>query len=76
MYYFFKTFGDRGRNRLRPLSGQVFSTGGDVRVDYNVKADAEIRASYPLGTIFASSYLSDMGGFYASGKLYPILNRD
>lgn len=76
MYYFFKTFGDRGRNRLRPLSGQVLSTGEDVRVDYNVKAEAEIRASYPLGTIFASPLLSDMGGFYASGRLYPILNRD
>lgn len=74
MYYFFKTFGDKGRNRLRPLSGQSFALSGSIRPDYNVKADAEIRASYPLGTVFVSETLYERDGFYSTDHIWPIVS--
>lgn len=71
-YYFFKTLYDRGRNRLRPLSGQTFEDGTMIDSSLNVQSDKEIRLAYPLGTIFVSDSLIQIGGFYQSGRLYAI----
>lgn len=68
-YYFFKSVLSKGRNRLRPLSGQVFPTGEMVDATFNVAADREIRSKYPMGTTFGSDTLSDNGSYYTAGQL-------
>lgn len=71
-YYFFKTLADKGRNRLRPLSGQTFPDGEEIDPTFNVQSDKVIRAMYPLGTIFCSDRLERCAGYYMSGNIYPI----
>lgn len=73
MYYFFKTINEKGRNRLRALSGQSFEDGSPVNPTYNVQSDRDIRSEYPIGTTFISTSLNPGGsGFYTAGKLNPI----
>lgn len=74
-YYFFKTMADRGRNRLRPLSGQTL---GGVTVDptLNVQSDKALRTMYPLGTVFGSSTLILRSGYYEAGLIFPMGLKD
>lgn len=74
-YYFFKTLADKGRNRLRPLSGQTLS-GSPVDPALNVQSDKTIRSEYPLGTVFGSDTLSVRSGFYEAGRIYPLGIKD
>lgn len=74
-YYFFKTLADKGRNRLRPLSGQTL-LGSPVDSALNVQSDKTIRSEYPLGTVFGSDSLRMMSGFYEAGRIYPLSLRD
>ena len=50
-YYFVKTLEDKGRPRVRALSGQTFEDGTPVDTTLNVRADREIRTHYPMGTV-------------------------
>lgn len=71
-FYFFKTMTDKGRNRLRPLSGQTLD-GVKVDPTLNTQSDKVIRTLYPLGTTFGSDNLRLATSFYeATGKLYPL----
>lgn len=70
-FYFFKTVVEKGRNRLRPLSGQKLD-GVDVDTTLSVQSDKVIRATYPIGTVFGSSSLELRSGFYAAGNIYPL----
>lgn len=72
MTYFFKTMVDKGRNRLRPMSGQVFPDGTKVDSTLNVSSDKTIRSLYPIGTVFCSEELSVKSGFLEAGNIYPI----
>ena len=72
MFFFFKTVNDKGRNRLRPLSGQKFSDGTIIDSTLNVQSDKVIRTYYPLGTIFGSSSLKIHSGFYEAGNIFPV----
>lgn len=74
-FYFFKTMADKGRNRLRPLSGQTLD-GSKVDPTFNVQSDKTMRSMYPLGTVFGSSDLKLASGFYDTGKIYPLGLRD
>ena len=69
--YFFKTTLDKGRNRLRPLSGQKIGAN-DVDVTLNVQSDKTIRSMYPIGTTFGSERLIEKSGFYEASQIYPI----
>lgn len=75
MAYFFKTVVEKGRNRLRALSGQFL---GSERVDItlNVQSDKVIRTLYPIGTIFGSESLAMESGFYRAGDIFPLGLRD
>lgn len=70
-YYFFKTLVDKGRNRLRPLSGQSLD-GSPIDSALNVQSDKTIRSEYPIGTVFGSDSLRMMAGFYESGRIFPL----
>lgn len=72
MYYFFKTVVDKGRNRLRPLSGQTFSSGSPIDPTFNVQSDKLIRTQYPIGTVFCSDVLTEATGYYQAGRLHPM----
>ena len=74
-YYFFKTLADKGRSRLRPLSGQTL-LGSPVDSALNVQSDKTIRSEYPLGTVFGSDTLRLMSGFYEAGRIYPLSLRE
>ena len=70
--YFFKTIADKtGRNRLRPLSGQMLD-GKEVHTDWNVQSDKRIRSEYPLNTVFGCDTLEEMEGFYRASQIYPM----
>lgn len=76
-YYFFKTYSDKGRNRLRPLPGQnIEGESTLVDITLNVQASRTIRSLYPLGTIFCSNSLINSGTFYTAGDLYPMVSPD
>lgn len=75
-YYFFKTMADKGRNRLRALTGQKLEDGTPVDPNLNVQSDKTIRTIYPLGTIFVSNKLAPASGYYEAGQIYPIGLRD
>lgn len=68
-YYFFRTVVDKGRQRLRALSGQKFPDGTLVDPAPNVQSDKGIRSMYPLGTTFASDRLIQRSGYYEAGNL-------
>lgn len=74
-YYFFKTMADKGRNRLRPLAGQMLD-GAKVDQTLNVQSDKTIRTMYPIGTVFGSDHLTLCAGYYQSGNIYPLGLRD
>lgn len=74
-YYFFKTMAEKGRNRLRPLAGQVLD-GMKVDQTLNVQSDKSIRTMYPIGTVFGSDTLELRSGYYAAGNIYPLGLRD
>lgn len=74
-YYFFKTMADKGRNRLRPLAGQMLD-GSKVDQTLNVQSDKTIRTMYPIGTVFGSDSLMMCSGYYQSGSIYPLGLRD
>lgn len=74
-YYFFKTMADKGRNRLRPLAGQMLD-GVKVDQTLNVQSDKTIRTMYPIGTIFGSDSLTLCSGYYQSGNIFPLGLRD
>lgn len=74
-FYFFKTMLDKGRSRLRPLSGQTLD-GVKVDPTLNVQSDKAIRAMYPLGTTFGSDSLKLCAGYYDTGRIYPLGLRD
>ena len=75
-YYFFKTLVDKGRNRLRALSGQTLEDGTTVDSTLNVQSDKTIRTIYPLGTMFVSNRLVQASGYYEAGQIYPVGLRD
>jgi MoxR-like ATPase len=62
-YFFTKTVAERGRIRLRPIPGQKVG-GVDVITSMNVQADRDIRTKYPLGTIYGSKMVENLGSFY------------
>ena len=62
-YYFVKTLEDKGRPRVRALSGQTFEDGTPVDTTLNVRADREIRTHYPMGTVYGVKSLSMSAGF-------------
>lgn len=70
-FYFFKTVSEKGRNRLRPLTGQKLS-GIAVDTSLNVQSDKVIRSMYPIGTTFGSAKLELSSGFYIAGDIYPM----
>lgn len=70
-YYFFKTMIDKGRNRLRPLAGQLLD-GREVDQTLNVQSDKVVRTMYPIGTTFGSDTLLMASGYYQVGKLFPL----
>lgn len=72
MYYFFKTINEKGRNRLRALSGQTLEDGTRVNPTWNVQADKDIRNEYPIGTTFISARLVRATEFYSAGAIKPI----
>jgi len=72
MYYFFKTINEKGRNRLRALSGQTLEDGTRVNPTWNVQADKDIRNEYPIGTTFISARLARATEFYSAGAIKPI----
>lgn len=72
MYYFFKTMHERGRNRLRALTGQHLPDGSEIDPTLNVQSDKSLRLAYPLGTIFGSNSCSIRSGFYEAGQIYPL----
>lgn len=74
-FYFFKTMADKGRNRLRPLSGQTLE-GGKVDPTFNVQSDKTLRTMYPLGTVFGSDTLRLCSGYYDAGNIFPMGLRD
>lgn len=74
-YYFFKTMADKGRNRLRPLAGQMLD-GSKVDQTLNVQSDKTIRTMYPIGTTFGSDSLTLCSGYYQSGNIFPLGIRD
>ena len=73
-YYFFKTHSEKGRNRLRPLTGQVFDDGIKIDTTMNINANKTIRTMYPLGTIFGSATLMDTTTHYTAGEIFPMLH--
>lgn len=75
-FYFFKTMVDKGRNRLRPLSGQKFLDGSEIDPTLNVQSDKSLRTVYPLGTIFGSDSLKLCSGYYEAGAIFPLGLRD
>lgn len=75
-HYFFKTMAERGRNRLRPLAGQLLDDGEAVNQSWNVQSDKVIRSMYPIGTTFGSDTLYKRDSFYESGNIYPLGIRD
>lgn len=75
-FYFFKTMHDKGRNRLRALTGQHFADGTAVDPTLNVQSDKILRTTYPLGTVFVSNKLVPASGYYEAGQIYPIGLRD
>lgn len=74
-FYFFKTMADKGRNRLRPLAGQMLD-GSKVDQTLNVQSDKIIRTMYPIGTVFGSDSLTLCSGYYQSGSIFPLGLRD
>lgn len=74
-YYFFKTVIERGRNRLRPLSGQ-FLYDEEVDPTLNVQSDKTIRTMYPIGTVFGSTSLQTRSGYYQTWEIYPLGLKD
>lgn len=62
-YYFVKTLEDKGRPRVRALSGQTFEDGTPIDTTLNVRADREIRTHYPMGTVYGVKSLSMSAGF-------------
>ena len=75
-FYFFKTMHDKGRNRLRALTGQSFPDGTAVDPTLNVQSDKTLRTIYPLGTVFVSAKLAPASGYYEAGQIFPIGLRD
>ena len=74
--YLFRTIKDGSRDRLRPMPYQTSDNGRALITDLNVQADAQIRKSYPLGTVFASELLIEKTNgttpFYSAGDIYPV----
>jgi len=75
-FYFFKTMHDKGRNRLRALTGQKLEDGTPVDSTLNVQSDKTLRTLYPLGTVFVSTKLAPASGYYEAGQIYPVGLRD
>ena len=75
-FYFFKTMHEKGRNRLRALTGQKLADGREVDPTLNVQSDKTLRTLYPLGTIFVSNKLEQASGYYEAGQIYPVGLRD
>lgn len=71
-YYFLKTLSDKGRNRLRPLSGQNFEDGLSIDPTLNCQSDKTIRTMYPLGTVYATDSLTISSGYYVAGRIFPV----
>lgn len=74
-FYFFKTMADKGRNRLRPLSGQTLD-GKPVDSTLNVQSDKTLRVLYPLGTVFGATRLTQCSGYYDTSQIFPLGLRD
>lgn len=72
MSYFFKTVTERGRNRLRPLSGQFMPDGSPIDPTLNVQSDKEVRVAYPIATVFGSESIFPRAGFYEASQIYPV----
>ena len=75
--YLYQTLTDEnGKQRLRPLPYQTFEDGRPIIPSLNVQADATMRRSYPLGTIFASNLIEERSStaqaFYAAGDIFPV----
>lgn len=79
MYIFLKTHPlpagatktEKLQNRLRALPGQKFPNGSEVRDDINIKSTGQsARNENPVGTIFYTDSLHDLGGTYQCTSLY------
>lgn len=70
-FFFMRTVADKGRNRLRLLSGQYLDS---LPLDptWNVQSDRALRVVYPIGTTFGTSSLKKASGFYVAGNIYPL----
>lgn len=74
--YLFRTIKEGSKNRLRPMPFQTLDDGRAVITSFNVQADANIRNTYPIGTVFASEMIeertSTMTPFYTAGDIFPV----
>lgn len=80
-YFFFKTRKEGSRERLNPLPGQTLSDGTPVETGLNAQTAAggkEIRAAYPIGTVFCSRMCdiaaSSGAPYYCVGSIYPVVD--
>ncbi len=81
MCFFFKTYADGKKNRLRALPGQNAANGDQIYPNLNCQGGSELRASYAIGTIFASETCefrtSSNTPYYATAdKLYVVESSD
>lgn len=67
-YYFLKSVTVGSQIRMRFLEGQKNSAGKEISKDLNVKCSKELRAKYPVGDIFFTSWFRDSGKFYDVGS--------
>lgn len=76
IYLYLTLIDENGKQRLRPLPYQTFEDGRPIIPSLNVQADATMRRSYPLGTVFASNLIeersSTVQAFYAAGDIFPV----
>lgn len=70
-YYFIETFKVKEKIRVKALSGQKFSDGSVVKVDFNISCSTKIRELYPIGTVFftTSLKLSKSGKHYSASSI-------
>ncbi len=72
MFVFLKTQTIGGRDRLRPLPGQLVGVI-PINENLNCSGDKSVRDSFPVGTIFATRTLTEAsdGKSYRAGELIP-----
>lgn len=67
---FLKSHFDKGKARMRPVSGQFFKTGKAIDHTFQVSCEQEIRDRFSIGSYFVCDDLTESSNFYrAVGKL-------